>query len=101
MPLATRWAISFNRRSLIEGLNAQIRYQTLNVNRGFFRMAGLGPTTILLAITLAGRNLERLHDWHTTRHLLDPWQQHLGEEPDQRPLDRYTRSRGRPRPGHP
>jgi len=51
----------------------------------------------LLAIALAGANIRRLHAWHTTQGLPDPWQEHLGEEPDTRPLDRYTRTRGKKR----
>ncbi len=94
---STAWVRSYNRRSLIEGLNAQIRFQSLNINRGFIRLNGLASTTLLLAVTLAGRNFDRLHDWHTARGLNDPWQDHLGEPPDDRPLDRYTRTRGKPR----
>lgn len=92
---SNRWALSFNRRSLIEGLNASIRCNTGNVNRGFIRIAGLVSHTILLAITLAAHNIQRLHDWHESRHLPDPWQIELGEEPSTEPLDRHTRTRGR------
>lgn len=100
-PLAwqsTRWALSFNRRSLIEGLNAQLRYQVRNVNRGYFRVPGLIATTLLLAITLAAHNVDRLHGWHLARHRPDPWQIELGEEPSIEPLDRHTWTRGRRRP---
>lgn len=100
-PLAwqsTRWALSFNRRSLIEGLDAQLRYQVRNVNRGYFRVPGLIATTLLLAITLAAHNVERLHGWHLAQHLPDPWQIELGEEPSTEPLDRHTWTRGRRRP---
>ena len=56
------------------------------VNRGFIRMFGLGVTALLLAITLAGRNAEHLHNWYTTRNLPEPWRVHLGEPVDDRPL---------------
>jgi hypothetical protein len=58
---STRWALSFNRRSLIEGLFGANRFQRLSVNRGFFRQTGLVATGMLLAITLIGHNLVRLH----------------------------------------
>ncbi len=91
---STAWARSYARRSLAEGLNAQIRYQNLNVNRGFIRMLGYRVTNLLLAITLAGRNVCRLYAWYITRGLPEPWQEELGEPVDDRPLDRYTRTRG-------
>ncbi|MGW6128979.1 hypothetical protein ACWFNE_03015 [Cellulomonas sp. NPDC055163] len=92
---STRWALSFNRRSLVEGLNAQIRYNTRNVNRGFIRMPGLVAHTVLLAITLAAYNIQHLHDWHTSKHLPDPWQLELDEDPPTEALDRHSRTRGR------
>ncbi|AEE44188.1 hypothetical protein [Cellulomonas fimi] len=95
---STRWALSFNRRSLIEGLNAQLRYQVRNVNRGYFRIPGLLATTLLMAVTLAAHNIERLRDWHLGRHQPDPWQVELGEEPSTEPMDRHTWTRGRRRP---
>jgi hypothetical protein len=92
---STRWALSFNRRSLIEGLFGANRFQRLSVNRGFFRQTGLVATGMLLAITLIGHNLVRLHAWHTVRGRPEPWQVHLGEPVDDRPLDKATRTRGR------
>ena len=92
---STRWAKSYNRRGRIEGLFGAIRYQSLNLNRGFFRMTGLVATGVLLAITLVGHNLVRLHAWHTVRGAPEPWQIHLGEAIDDRPLDKATRTRGR------
>ena len=89
--------MSFNRRTLVEGLNAQLRYQALSVNRGFFRVTGLTATTLLLAVTLAGRNLRHLHTWRTIRGIEEPWQAHLGEPVDDRPIDKLTRTRGRRR----
>ncbi len=74
---STRWALSFNRRSLVEGIIGANRFQNLNVNRGFFRMTGLIATGMLLAITLIGHNLVRLHAWHTVRGRPEPWQVHL------------------------
>ncbi|KQY22806.1 hypothetical protein ASD16_09310 [Cellulomonas sp. Root485] len=91
---STPWTLSFNRRSLVEGLNAQVKSNNLRISRGFFHMTGLGATTLLLAFTLAGRNTERLHAWYTARGLPEPWQVQLGEPPDVRPLDRHTRTRG-------
>jgi hypothetical protein len=91
---STPWTLSYNRRSLVEGLNAQVKNNNLTINRGFFHMAGLGATTLLLAFTLAGRNTERLHDWYTSRGLPDPWQVQLGEPDDDRWMDRQTRTRG-------
>lgn len=97
---STRWALSFNRRSLVEGIIGANRFQNLNVNRGFFRMTGLVATGMLLAVTLIGHNLVRLHAWHTVRGRAEPWQVHLGEPVDHRPLDKATRTRGRrTRPG--
>ena len=95
---STRWALSFNRRSLIEGLNAQLRYQVRNVNRGYFRVPGLVATTLLMAVTLAAHNIERLRGWHLARHRPDPWQVELGEEPSDEPMDRHTWTKGRRRP---
>ncbi|WP_402374847.1 hypothetical protein [Isoptericola rhizosphaerae] len=92
------WALDYNRRTLIEGLNGQIRYQKLKIDRGFIRMRGLAATAWLLATQLAGYNAVHLHAWHTSRHRPDPWQQHLREVADNRPLDRYTRTRGRRAP---
>ncbi|MCC2321347.1 transposase [Cellulomonas xiejunii] len=95
---STRWALSFNRRSLIEGLNAQLRYQVRNVNRGYFRVPGLVATTLLMAVTLAAHNIERLRGWHLARHQPDPWQVELDEEPSTEPMDRHTWTKGRRRP---
>lgn len=95
---STRLALSFNRRSLIEGLNAQLRYQVRNVNRGYFRVPGLVATTLLMAVTLAAHNIERLRGWHLARHEPDPWQVELGEEPSTEPMDRHTWTKGRRRP---
>ncbi|WP_143553782.1 transposase [Serinicoccus sp. CNJ-927] len=92
---STRWAMSYNRRSLVEGIIGANRFQRLNLNRGFFRMTGLVATGLLLAVTLVGHNLVRLHAWHTVRGLPEPWQVHLGEPVDDRPLDKATRTRGR------
>ena len=93
----TRWALSFNRRTLVEGLIGANRYQRLSVNRGFFRQTGLVATALLLAVTLIGHNLVSLHAWHTRRGRPEPWQVHLGEPLDDRPLDNATRTRGRGR----
>ncbi len=92
---STRWAKSYNRRGRIEGFFGGIRYQSLNLNRGFFRMSGLVATGMLLALTLVGRNIVSLHTWHTKRGLPEPWQTHLGEPLDDRPLEKATRTRGR------
>jgi hypothetical protein len=94
---STRWALSFNRRTLVEGLIGVNRYQRLSVNRGFFRQTGLVATALLMAVTLIGHNLVSLHAWHTTRGRPEPWQVHLGEPIDDRPLDKATRTRGRRR----
>lgn len=59
--IPARLAKSFNRRSLVEGIIGANRFQNLNVNRGFFRMTGLVATGMLLAVTLIGHNLVRLH----------------------------------------
>ena len=48
-----------------------------------------------MAITLIGHNLVSLHAWHTKRGLPEPWQAHLGEPVDDRPLEKATRTRGR------
>jgi hypothetical protein len=92
---STRGAKSYNRRSRIEGFFGTVRYQSLNVNRGFFRMTGLAATGLLMAITLIGHNLVSLHAWHTRRGLPEPCQAHLGEPVDDRPLEKATRTRGR------
>lgn len=92
---STRWAKSFNRRTLVEGLFGATRYQSLNINRGFFRQTGLVATGLLLAVAYIGHNIVRLHAWHTTRGLPEPWQVQLGEPIDDRPLDKATRTRGR------
>jgi hypothetical protein len=89
------WAASYNRRTRIEGLNAQIRFQDLNVNRGFFRMLGRTATMLLLAVTLAGYNATHLHDWYVGRGLPEPWAVDLGEPAYTGALRRYTRTRGR------
>jgi len=81
--------------ALIEGLIGANRYQRLSVNRGFFRQTGLVATALLMAVTLIGHNLVSLHAWHTTRGRPEPWQIHLGEPVDDRPLDTATRTRGR------
>jgi len=94
---STRWALSFNRRTLVEGLIGVNRYQRLSVNRGFFRQTRLVATALLLAVTLIGHNLVSLHAWHTARGRPEPWQVHLGEPVDDRPLDKATRTRGRRR----
>ena len=81
-----------NRRTLVEGLIGANRYQRLSVNRGFFRRTGLVATALLLTVTLIGHNLVSLHAWHTTRGRPEPWQVHLGEPIDDRPLDKATRT---------
>ena len=58
-------------------------------------MTGLTATAALLAFAFIGHNLVRLHAWHTVRGLPEPWQVHLGEPVDERPLDKATRTRGR------
>lgn len=64
---SARWALSFNRQTLVEGIIGANRYQRLSVNRGFFRQTGLVATALLLAVTLIGHNHVRLHAWHTVR----------------------------------
>lgn len=92
---STRWALSFNRRTLVEGLIGANRYQRLSVNRGFFRQTGLVATGMLMAIALVGHNLVSLHAWQTGPGRPEPWEVHLGEPMDDRPLDKSTRTRGR------
>ena len=58
-------------------------------------MTGLTATAALLAFAFVGHNLVRLHHWHTKRGRPEPWQVHLGEPVDDRPLDKATRTRGR------
>lgn len=92
---STRGALSFNRRSLVEGIIGANRFQNLNVNRGFFLQTRVVAIGMLLAITLIGHNLVRLDASHTVRGRPEPWQVHLGEPIDDRPLDKATRTRGR------
>lgn len=66
---STRWAKSYNRRGRIEWFFGAVRYQPLNLNRGFFRMTVLVATGILLALTLIGHNLVTRDVWHTRRGL--------------------------------
>lgn len=48
-----------------------------------------------LAVTLIGHKLVSLHAWHTRGRRPEPWQVHLRETIDDRPLDTATRTRGR------
>ncbi|MGH8828617.1 MAG: hypothetical protein ACRDVZ_13690 [Jiangellaceae bacterium] len=82
---STAWAKVWNRRSRIEGLNGLARYLDVNLNRGYIRCRGLAATGLLTALGLLGMNIRRLHKWHTTRGLDDPWRLTLGEQPDDRP----------------
>ena len=94
---STAWAKSWNRRSRIEGLNGLARYLDVNLNRGFIRCRGRAATGLLTAFALLGMNVRRLHKWHTTRELDDPWRLVLDEQPDDRPLDHYYRTDRRAR----
>lgn len=62
------------------------------MNRGYIRCKGTAATALLTAFGLVGMNVRRLHKWHTTRGLTDPWCLALGEDPDPRPLDHYYRT---------
>ncbi|GAB2464691.1 hypothetical protein [Xylanimonas ulmi] len=99
---ATRhaWAASYNRRTRIEGLDTQIRFQDLNVNRGFFRMLGRTATMLLLAVTLAGQRHPPARPVRRTRPP-QPWAVDLGEPAYTGALRRYTRTRGHRRRGPP
>lgn len=94
---STAWAKSWNRRSRIEGLNGLARYLDVNLNRGFIRCRGRAATGLLTAFALLGMNVRRLHKWHTTRELDDPWRLVLDEQPEDRPLDHYYRTDRRAR----
>lgn len=93
------WAQSYDRRTLVEGLNAQARFQAMGINRGYIRTRGRTMTMLLVAVALAGYNATHLHDWYVGRGLPEPWQEHLGEPVDERPMRRYTRTRGNRRRG--
>lgn len=97
----TAWTRSFNRRTHIEGWNGVIRYGDANINRGYTRVFGLAANAILLAFGMAGVNARRVYNWYISRGHQDPWQALLNEEPDTRPLDRQTRTRGKRRPRGP
>ncbi|MEV7962519.1 hypothetical protein [Oerskovia paurometabola] len=93
---STSWALSYNRRTLIEALKAQIRFSTANVNRGFIQVLSRHGTNLLPACFIAAHNTIQLHKWHTKKGLPEPWALLTGEAPDDRPLGRTTRSiRGR------
>ena len=94
---STAWAQDWNRRTNIEGLNGLIRYNDLNLNRGFIRCRGRAATGLLTAFALLGMNIRRLHRWHSDPERDDPWRLALNEEPDLRPLDHYYRTSRRER----
>lgn len=90
---STAWALSYNRRTLVEGLNAQLRFLDADINHGFIQVLGRQATTLLLAFAIAGHNAIQIHKWFSARALPEPWQIELGEKPDDRPVGRGTRSR--------
>ena len=95
---STTWALSYNRRTLIEALNAQTRFSTANANRAFIQVLSPHGTNLLLACFIAPHSAIQLHKWHTKKGLPEPWAVLTGEAPDDRPLGRTTRSvRGRRR----
>ena len=98
---STAWALSYNRRTYIENLNARLRFNNADVNRGFIQAVGKHSTALLLAIYLAARNTVELYRWHTRHDEPDPWATQLNEPADSRPLGRSTRSLRRHRRGPP
>jgi hypothetical protein len=95
------WALSYNRRTYAETLNARVRFTDANLNRGFTQVLNQHSTAVLLAFYLASYNTVELFKWATSHHEPEPWAQQLGEPPDTRPLGRTTRSTRRHRRGPP
>lgn len=91
---STTWALSFARRSLIEGLFGNIRYNTTSMNRGYLRVFGHTATTFMLTLAFAGYNMRHLHHWYIERGLPDPWQIELDEKPHRHEPDWIYRTRG-------
>ncbi|MFJ4233769.1 hypothetical protein [Cellulosimicrobium cellulans] len=98
---SSTWQESYNRRTYIETLNSNIRFNDANVNRGFIQVFNRHATALLLAIYLAAFNTLELHRWHTRRGERDPWASELNEPTDKRPLGRFTRSARRHHRGPP
>ena len=68
-----KWRQSYARRSYVEGSFGNIKNpSTENLRRGFFRVTGLGPVTVLVAIAVAACNLRQLRNWHQRTGLGDP-----------------------------
>jgi hypothetical protein len=62
-PGTTAWRISMGRRQVVEGANAGLKGGFVNIERKFFRVLGLVKTSILLAFTVAGYNVDRIRSF--------------------------------------
>ena len=67
------WRAAYNRRSYVEGAFGNLKNASAeNVRRGFFRLTGLGPVTVLMAVAIAACNIRQLRNWHERTGLGDP-----------------------------
>jgi hypothetical protein len=62
-PGTTAWRISYNRRQVVEGVNAMLKGGFVDIQHKFFRVFGLTKTKLLLAFTLVGCNLEAIRSF--------------------------------------
>ncbi len=69
-PGTTAWRISMGRRQLVEGANAGLKSNFVNIGRKFMRVMGLTKMTIMLAFTIAGLNLEMIRSFLAKERML-------------------------------
>ncbi len=59
----TAWRLSYQRRMVVESANAALKGAYAGLSRGFFRVFGLVKTSVLLAFTIAGYNVDRVRSF--------------------------------------
>lgn len=59
----TAWRRSMYRRQVVESTNAALKGSFADMSRGFFRVFGLVKISVILGVTLAAYNLERVRSF--------------------------------------
>jgi hypothetical protein len=66
----TAWRISMGRRQVVESANAALKGAFADLSRGFVRVFGQTKMTVLLGITIAGYNLDRIRNFRSKQRAL-------------------------------
>lgn len=91
LPGTTAWRISMGRRQVVESVNAAIKGAFVDLGRGFARVLSQTKTTVLLAFTVAGFNLDRVRAFRAKHRRPGP----EGPDGDQGPAPAATRPKRR------